>query len=220
TQIDEELTARENIRFFAEAYGVPKKKREERVNELLELVGLSDVANKKAKGFSGGMKKRLDTATALVHKPPLIFLDEPTTGFDPKSRNKLWNYIEKINERGRTVFLTTQYLEEAELCDRIAVIKDGEIIALGSPKELKERVGGHILEITINKPRERKKAAKILEKSGLDDLEIEVVNEIKDLGTDLLVELRDKDIEINGFNLHEPTLDDVFLALTGEITSN
>lgn len=229
TKIDEELTAKENIRFFAEAYGVPKKDREKRVNELLNLVELSNVANKKARGFSGGMKKRLDTATALVHEPPLIFLDEPTTGFDPKSRKKLWKYIKKINEQGRTVFLTTQYLEEAELCDRIAVIKEGEIIALGSPNDLKEKVGGHILEIKIDKSDEREKAIKILEKSSVrNDLEIEEIDknirishdEIKDIGTDLLVELKNADIEINGFNLHEPTLDDVFLELTGETTSD
>ncbi|OKY77722.1 MAG: ABC-type multidrug transport system, ATPase component CcmA [Candidatus Methanohalarchaeum thermophilum] len=229
TKIDEELTAKENIRYFCEAYGVPKEEREERVNELLELVELSDVANKRARGFSGGMKKRLDTATALVHEPPLIFLDEPTTGFDPKSRRKLWNYIKKINNEGRTIFLTTQYLEEAELCDRIAVIKDGEIIAIGSPSDLKERVGGHILEIKINKEEDKKAAEKIAKNTigSNSNLKVDLIDEgikiasdnIQDKGTELLVELKNSKIELKGFNLHEPTLDDVFLALTGETAS-
>lgn len=118
TSIDEELTARENIRFACEAYGVPRGDRAERIDELLDLVGLADVGNKRAEGFSGGMQKRLDVAMALVHQPPLVFLDEPTTGLDPKARIDLWEYFREINRQGTTVFLTTQYLEEADqLCD-------------------------------------------------------------------------------------------------------
>ncbi|MDY7081235.1 MAG: ATP-binding cassette domain-containing protein, partial [Halobacteria archaeon] len=129
TSVDRELTARENLRFACEAYGIPRGERAERIDELLELVGLSDVADKKAEEFSGGMKKRLDASMALVHQPPLVFLDEPTTGLDPKARNELWDYFERINDRGTTIFLTTQYLEEADhLCERLAVIRDGEIV--------------------------------------------------------------------------------------------
>ncbi|MEF8852853.1 MAG: ATP-binding cassette domain-containing protein [Haloarculaceae archaeon] len=112
TSVDLELTARENVRFAAQAYGVPRGERAERIDELLELVDLADVADKEADEFSGGMKKRLDVATALVHDPPLVFLDEPTTGLDPKARNRLWEYFQRINDEGTTLFLTTQYLEE------------------------------------------------------------------------------------------------------------
>jgi len=232
TSVDEELTARENIRFACEAYGVPCDKRDDRIEELLDLVGLSEAANKKAGDFSGGMKKRLDAATALVHEPPLLFLDEPTTGLDPKSRKKLWEYFEKINSEGRTIFLTTQYLEEADrLCNRISVIQDGEIIATDSPSGLKQRVGGPILEIELEEDGDIKdQAAEIARKADIfdDDLRIEVVEkginvaskQVRNKGTELLVKLRDSDIPISGFNLHEPTLDDVFLAITGEHVSD
>ncbi len=108
TSIDPELTAEENIRFACESYGVPRGERDERVSELLELVDLADVAEKRSEEFSGGMKKRLDAATALVHRPPLVFLDEPTTGLDPKARNRLWEYFRRINDRGTTIFGTSQ----------------------------------------------------------------------------------------------------------------
>lgn len=227
TRVDEELSARDNIRFACEAYGVPRDKREERIEELLDLVELSDVADKKADDFSGGMKKRLDVATALVHEPPLIFLDEPTTGLDVKSRQRLWKYFERINEQGRTFFLTTQYLDEADrLCDRIGVIQEGEIIAKDSPEGLKQRVGGHVLEISVSGDGEiRERAAEITRSADIfDDVQVEVTDDginvgsgqVQDRGTDLLIKLRDSDIPIKGFNLHEPTLDDVFLTLTGE----
>lgn len=232
TRIDEELTARENLRFFSEAYGVPRGEREERIERLLDLVELSDVADKKAGDFSGGMKKRLDAATALVHEPPLIFLDEPTTGLDPKSRKKLWNYFRRINSRGRTIFLTTQYLEEADqLCERVAVIQEGEIITIGSPEDLKRRVGGHVLEVEIDGDEGAKEeAADIARNRGIfeDDATVKVTEDgitvgsehARDRGTDLLVELRDSGFTITSFNLHEPTLDDVFLAITGERVSS
>ncbi|MFP4006336.1 MAG: ATP-binding cassette domain-containing protein [Candidatus Hadarchaeia archaeon] len=228
TRVDEELSARDNIQFACEAYGVPREKREERIKKLLELVELTDVADKKADDFSGGMKKRLDVATALVHEPPLIFLDEPTTGLDPKSRERLWKYFERINSEGRTIFLTTQYLEEADrLCDRIAVIQNGKIIATDSPGKLKQRVGGYVLEIRIEGVDEiKERAANIVREANIFDEGVNVditeeginvaSNQIQDKGTDLLVKLKNSDIPIIGFNLHEPTLDDVFLTITGE----
>ncbi|KXB01507.1 daunorubicin ABC transporter ATPase [candidate division MSBL1 archaeon SCGC-AAA259O05] len=230
TRVDEELTARENVRFACEAYGVPREERENRIEELLDLVELSEAADKKAGDFSGGMKKRLDVATTLVHEPPLIFLDEPTTGLDPKSRKKLWEYFERINSRGRTIFLTTQYLEEADqLCDRIAVIQNGEIIATDSPANLKQRVGGHILEIELADDGEIKdRAADIARNADIfEDVKVDVTGDginvgsdkIQDRGADLLVKLRDSDIPIKGFNLHQPTLDDIFLTITGERVS-
>jgi ABC-2 type transport system ATP-binding protein len=252
TSVDPEMTARENIRFSCEAYGVPRSKRAERIDELLDLADLADVADKEADEFSGGMKKRLDAATALVHQPPLVFLDEPTTGLDPKARNRLWDYFRRINAQGTTVFLTTQYLEEADqLCERLSVIADGEIVATGSPDELKRRVGGEILEIDLagadgvptsgsttgeatadqgadagdvaENPRER--AVAVARKADLfTDATVETTadgltvtaGDARAHGTDLLVALRDAGIGVTGFNIRAPTLDDVFLAITGE----
>ncbi|WP_128477000.1 ABC transporter ATP-binding protein [Halorussus pelagicus] len=227
TNIDPELTARENVRFACEAYGVPRSERGERIEELLELADLADVADKRADDFSGGMKKRLDAATALVHQPPLVFLDEPTTGLDPKARNRLWKYFQRINEQGTTIFLTTQYLEEADqLCDRIAVILDGEIVATGSPAELKRRVGGELLDIEIDGGEAaRERAAEVARSSGVfDSASVEVTDDgltvtarnARTNGTDLLVALRDEGLTVTGFNVRAPTLDDVFLAITGE----
>jgi ABC-2 type transport system ATP-binding protein len=226
TSVDEELTARENIRFACESYGVPRSERAERTDELLDLVDLADVADKRADDFSGGMKKRLDAATALVHEPPLVFLDEPTTGLDPKARNRLWDYFRTINDAGTTIFLTTQYLEEADqLCERIGVILDGEIVASGSPAELKQRVGGEILDVNLADG-DGQRAAEIARRVDLFEPEatVEVTDEgltvtsqhARERGTDLLVELRDAGVSVTGFNVRAPTLDDVFLAITGE----
>jgi len=249
TSVDPELTARENVQFACEAYGVPRGERTERIDELLDLADLADVAEKEADEFSGGMKKRLDAATALVHRPPLVFLDEPTTGLDPKARNRLWDYFRRINEQGTTVFLTTQYLEEADqLCDRLSVIADGEIVATGSPAELKRRVGGEILDIELAAaagaadedapdpderaadPRARaadpraRAAAVARETELFTDATVETTadgltvtaRDARAHGTDLLVALRDEGLGVTGFNIRAPTLDDVFLAITGE----
>ncbi|MFB6188676.1 MAG: ATP-binding cassette domain-containing protein [Halapricum sp.] len=228
TSVDLELTARENLRFACEAYGVPRSKRGERIDELLDLVDLADVAEKKADEFSGGMKKRLDAATALVHQPPLVFLDEPTTGLDPKARNRLWEYFERINDQGMTIFLTTQYLEEADqLCDRLSVILDGEIVAEGSPADLKQEVGGEILDVRIEDGADtRERAASVARDSEIfpDSPSVEVTDDglsittptARQHGTDLLVALRDEGITVTGFDIRAPTLDDVFLAITGE----
>jgi ABC-2 type transport system ATP-binding protein len=231
TSIDEELTARENIKFVCEAYGVPRGERTGRIEELLDLVDLAEVADKEASEFSGGMKKRLDVATALVHEPPLVFLDEPTTGLDPKARIRLWEYFRNINEQGTTVFLTTQYLEEAdELCERLSVIQDGEIVATDSPADLKSQVGGDVLDITLEdaSKEEREHARDVAHESGLfEDGTVETTDEgisvgsehARTAGTDLLVALRDADFTITGFDVRSPTLDDVFLAITGEPAS-
>jgi ABC-2 type transport system ATP-binding protein len=225
--VDVEMTARENLRFACESYGVPRGERAERIDELLELADLADVADKRAENFSGGMKKRLDAATALVHRPPLVFLDEPTTGLDPKARNRLWEYFRRINDQGTTVFLTTQYLEEADqLCDRIAVILDGSIVAEGSPTELKRRVGGEILDVDVEGDADdRDRAATVARESGLfTEATVETTADgvsitsehARERGTDLLVAYRDEGIAVSGFNVRAPTLDDVFLAITGE----
>jgi ABC-2 type transport system ATP-binding protein len=227
TSVDEELTARENIRFACESYGVPKGKRAERIDELLDLVDLADAADKKSEGFSGGMKKRLDAATALVHDPPLVFLDEPTTGLDPKARNRLWDYFRRINDRGTTIFLTTQYLEEADqLCDRLSVILDGEIVADGDPESLKREVGGEVLEVELEDGEDATDRAATIarEFEPFEDATVSrtetgisvTTPRARQYGTDLLVALRDAGLTVTGFNVHAPTLDDVFLAITGE----
>ena len=230
TSIDGELTARENLEFACRAYGVPRTDRAARIEELLELVELADVADKPAGDFSGGMKKRLDAATALVHDPPLVFLDEPTTGLDPTSRQKLWRYFESINARGQTVFLTTQYLAEAnELCDSLAVIQEGQIVASGTPAELKQAVGGQVLSVEIPDSELERAVSTLLRVEGLDrENAIEVTDDglsipasaVDGTPVDLLVALRDADVRIERFDLREPTLDDVFHAVTGEADLN
>lgn len=229
TSVDEGLTARENVRFAGEAYGVPPD--DDRIDDLLALADLADVADKSPRTFSGGMQKRLDVTTALVHNPPIVFLDEPTTGLDPQVRNRLWEYIRDINRQGTTVFLTTQYLAEAdELCDRIAVIKAGEIVATGTPAELKREVGDTVLDIELgddtDAPVERTKRA-VADLAAFDDdpsvqpteTGISIRSQhIESHALDLLVALRDAGLDITGFTVRSPTLDDVFLAITGEPT--
>ncbi|ELY99255.1 ABC transporter ATP-binding protein [Natrialba asiatica] len=231
TSVDEELTARENIQYACEIYGVPRSGRVERIDDLLALVDLADVADKQPSGFSGGMKKRLDVATALVHEPPLVFLDEPTTGLDPRARLCLWEHFREINEQGTTMFLTTQYLEEAdELCDRLSVIQNGQLIATDSPNALKSQVGGDILGITLEDPtaEQRAHAQRVVRESGLfeeDTIEptdegVAIASEhARREGTDLLVALREAGFTVTGFDVRSPTLDDVFLAITGETAS-
>ncbi|QIO23221.1 ATP-binding cassette domain-containing protein [Haloarcula sp. JP-L23] len=226
--VDEELTARENLRFACEAYGVPAAHRDDRIEDLLALADLADVADSPAEQFSGGMQKRLDAATALVHDPELVFLDEPTTGLDPKARNRLWDYFRRINEQGTTVFLTTQYLEEADsLCDRLSVIKDGELVEDGSPESLKRRVGGQVLRIDLDGDESAlADAASVTRKCDelTEEATVEVGSEslrvttqhANELGTELLVELRDAGHTVTGFDIEEATLDDVFLAIADE----
>jgi len=226
TSIDPELTARENVSFACQAYGVPRSERRDRIDELLDLVDLAEVADKRAEEFSGGMRKRLDAATALVHRPPLVFLDEPTTGLDPSARNRLWEYFRRINDQGTTIFLTTQYLEEADqLCDRIGVIDDGRIVASDSPAELKREVGGEILDVELaDGEAATERAATIARESDIfADASVSLTAdgiavtspEARSRGTDLLVALRDEGLTVTGFNVRAPTLDDVFLAITG-----
>jgi len=229
--VDTELTARENLQFACEAYGVDGEDRDARIDELLDLVDLADVADTPAGNFSGGMQKRLDAATALVHDPALVFLDEPTTGLDPKARNRLWDYFERINDAGTTIFLTTQYLEEADaLCDRLAVIRDGELVADDSPTALKRRVGGTRLTIDVEGGEQAtESAARVVRQSGLltDEATLDTTADglvvatsaPGDHGPDLLVALRDADVVVTGFDVEEATLDDVFLTIADEGTA-
>ncbi|WP_336326569.1 ATP-binding cassette domain-containing protein [Halovenus sp. HT40] len=228
TSIDLELTPHENLRIACEMYGVPSDERDERIETLLDLVDLQDVANKRAENFSGGMQKRLDTATVLVHRPPVVFLDEPTTGLDPEARLRVWEYFEKINDRGTTVFLTTQYLEEADqLCDRLAVLEDGQIIAAGTPDSLKAAVGTDTLTVTLERPtdRQKRRAIETIRTVGtLDGATVESspsglavhVADASGVAPEVFEALADTGVAISGFDIESPTLDDVFLSLTGD----
>ena len=149
--LDLTASAMENLHLIGVLYEMPKKEVDARIKELLKLLDLEKVANSWVKNYSGGMKKRLDLAVALINKPELIFLDEPTEGLDPVGRRKVWDYLKKINKEGTTIFLTTHYMQEADyLCDRIAIIDKGKIVITGSPEELKNKVGGSLDDVFIN----------------------------------------------------------------------
>jgi ABC-2 type transport system ATP-binding protein len=148
--IDVDLTGRENLVLQARLHGMSTRDAERRAGELLQLFALTDAADKRAGAFSGGMRRRLDLAQALVHQPPLVFLDEPTTGLDPQTRNALWNHLNELNAEGTTIFLTTQYMEEADrLCRRLSIIDHGKIVVSGSPTELKSSVGGEVVTLSL-----------------------------------------------------------------------
>src|SRR5437588_2827946 len=149
--LDPVQTGRELLELQCGLYGIGGRRARERAAELLELVGLTDAADRRTKTYSGGMKRRLDLASALVHAPTVLFLDEPTTGLDPASRLTVWDEVRKINAGGATVFLTTQYLEEADkLCDRLAIIDDGRIVAQGTPEQLKAQMGHDVVSVSLN----------------------------------------------------------------------
>jgi ABC-2 type transport system ATP-binding protein len=197
----------------------------ERVDELLKLVELTNVADKRVKNYSGGMKKRLDLATALVHKPKLLFLDEPTTGLDPQSRAAIWAYLEKLNkEEGTTMFLTTQYMEEADkLCKQLAIVDSGKIVVSGSPAELKQKVGTDSIKLLLeNCERDKKRAKEILETLDgatkvLDSEEYLVVysKNAGHLVADIVRAFDSMDIRLLSLSFASPTLDDIFLQQTG-----
>lgn len=227
TSIDLELTPRENLRIACEMYGVPRDERDNRIETLLNLVDLQDVADKRTETFSGGMQKRLDTATVLVHQPPVVFLDEPTTGLDPEARLRVWEYFEKINDIGTTVFLTTQYLEEADrLCDRLAVLEDGQIIAEGTPDSLKAAVGTDTLTVDLDHPtdHQQRRATEIVRSvKSLDGATVESTtsgiavhtSDARGAASSILNALTEKNVSVSAIDIESPTLDDVFLSLTG-----
>src|SRR6202035_1558268 len=165
--LDPFLTGAEHMRLQSALHGVPKREREARGSELLARVGLSEAADRKVGGYSGGMKRRLDLALALLHRPRLLFLDEPTTGLDPQSRAALWDEVRRLAGEGVTVFLTTQYLEEADvLADRVGIIDRGRIVAEGTPAELKGAIGRPSVEAIPQDPGERERLAAVLARFG------------------------------------------------------
>lgn len=220
--LDPLLTGREHLTFQAALYGLSRAETQKRGAELLARVGLEDAADRRAGAYSGGMKRRLDLALALLHRPRILFLDEPTTGLDPQSRKALWEEVERLARRdGVTVFLTTQYLEEADaLADRIAIIDGGKIISEGTPAQLKQEIGQPRLEITPVNPRHLPGLYRLFERFGTpinngdESAMVRLTNGADDIGRILGI-MANGGVEIAQMQLHHPTLDDVFLAKTG-----
>jgi len=224
--VDENLTARENLRLVGRLTHLPAGVIRERSGDLLRRFALSDAADRPVKTYSGGMRRRVDLAAALVHRPPVLFLDEPTTGLDPQGRNDLWRVIEELVADGATLLLTTQYLEEADrLADRIAVVDHGRVIASGTPAELKASLGTTVLEFTFRDDAGATAAAEVLAGTSpalsakpptRDGAKIELtVDEGARVVIDALRTLDGAGLEPAGLTLREPSLDDVFLSLTG-----
>ncbi len=224
--VDELLTGRENLVMMGRLYRLTKDSAHARAQELLEEFDLVKAAERPAKTYSGGMRRRLDLAVSLIATPPVIFLDEPTTGLDPRSRIAMWEIIEKLKQNGATILLTTQYLEEADqLADRIVVIDGGKVIAEGTAKELKAKVGKDRLELTFATTNEYKLAVKVLDKSvqESDEGEKTVTVVLKDTNADVrkvLDTLQKENLRFEAMAVHKPTLDDVFLSLTGKQTKD
>jgi ABC-2 type transport system ATP-binding protein len=225
--VDENLTGRENIELVGRLYHLPKAESKLRAHQLLERFDLLDAADRTVRTYSGGMRRRLDLGASLVGRPTVLFLDEPTTGLDPRSRIDLWKIIRELVAEGTTVLLTTQYLEEAdELADSVVVIDHGQVIAEGTPDELKARVGGDVIEVTVAQADQVRHAAElVVQASGGEATEVHIEAEIGKVtvrvkrGATVLadtVRLFDSaGIQIGDLALRKPTLDDVFLTLTG-----
>ncbi len=220
--VDENLTGAENLEMVGRLYHLPKGEPRRRAAELLERFDLSDAADRLVRTYSGGMRRRLDLAAALVARPPVLFLDEPTTGLDPRSRIDLWGTIEARVAEGTTVLLTTQYLDEADrLADRISVIDRGRVIAAGSSDELKDQVGGERLDVTLDAPSDAEAAIAALEpiaaeRPAISDGTLRVpLRERRGAIAEAVRRLDEAGVEIDDVALHRPTLDDVFLTLTG-----
>jgi ABC-2 type transport system ATP-binding protein len=223
--VDEILTGRENLHMFGRLFGLSADEARRRASELLERFELADAADRPARTYSGGMRRRLDLASSLLTRPRVLFLDEPTTGLDPRSRNEIWKAERELVREGTTLLLTTQYLEEADqLADQIAVIDHGRVIAQGTGNELKDRVGGQILELELTAAAQREQAASVLASIGCgdpepgdrpDQLTLPAPRGGLELIEDAASGLRKAGIGVSDLGLRRPTLDDVFLQLTG-----
>jgi ABC-2 type transport system ATP-binding protein len=220
--LDDFLTGTEHMDLQGGLHGLSKNERRTRGAELMERVGLSDAAGRKVGGYSGGMKRRLDLALALLHRPSVLFLDEPTTGLDPQSRSALWAEVERLSrEDGVTVFLTTQYLEEADvLADRVGIIDHGKLVAEGTPTALKAGIGKVSLEATPANPNDREKLAAALARFGEPaaaspkSVAVRLAAGAEQLA-DVVRALDADGIAVGDLQLHQPSLDDVFLQQTG-----
>lgn len=221
--VDETLSANENLMIFARLLGLSTAAARKKTTELLEEFGLTEAAKRPLSKFSGGMRRRLDLAASLIAQPPLIFLDEPTTGLDPRTRNQMWDTIRRLVATGSTVLLTTQYLDEADqLADRIAVIDHGKVIAEGTGAELKSSIGSATLQLELTKKDEDDKAVEVVQKVLKAKAHnprpgyIAAPMTDPDKITDLLIGLRENKIHLAQVSVQEPTLDEVFLTLTGK----
>ncbi|MHC1570280.1 MAG: ATP-binding cassette domain-containing protein [Methermicoccaceae archaeon] len=221
--LDDKLTGRENLEFHTMMYGLGRDERKKRVNEVLELVELSDKADILVENYSGGMKRRLEIARGLTHRPRVLFLDEPTLGLDTQTRRHIWEYIKELNEKSNvTIILTTHYMEEADfLCDRIAIIDHGKIITMGTPEELKDVIGGDVISMEVGTNMEGLK-------SRMERLEWIRAMSSHDGFLELTVEKGERRIpelvaiaqsvgaEVSSISMHEPSLEDVFIYFTGK----
>jgi ABC-2 type transport system ATP-binding protein len=220
--VDELLTGRENLIMMGRLYRLTKACANERATALLSDFDLNDATDRPVKTYSGGMRRRLDLAVSLIAEPPIIFLDEPTTGLDPRSRIAMWEIIRKLMSGGTTILLTTQYLEEADqLADKIIVIDDGRVIAEGTANDLKSKVGKDRLELLFANSKPYKSALEILGKEVIDNDEKQhsvtlIINDTNKDVKRILDVLSKNKVNIESLSVHKPTLDDVFLSLTGK----
>ncbi|WEG14938.1 ATP-binding cassette domain-containing protein [Pullulanibacillus sp. KACC 23026] len=222
--VDESLSATENLIVFSRLLGLSRKQARQKASDLLEEFGLTEAAKRPLKKFSGGMRRRLDLAASLIAQPPLIFLDEPTTGLDPRTRNQMWDTIRRLINMGSTVLLTTQYLQEAdELADRVAVIDHGQVVAEGTVDELKASVGTSSLHLKTLEEKDIPEARQTIER--ILNVQTSLTSEARkitasltnaEIVTDLLIALREKGIPLVELSVQKPTLDEVFLTITGD----
>ena len=220
--VDEMLTGVENLRLFGRLLGLGRRRARERADELLAAFSLTEAGGKRVSGYSGGMRRRLDLAVSLISRPPLIFLDEPTTGLDPRTREQMWDVIRSLVEGGSTILLTTQYLEEADrLAHRVGIIDTGRLIAEGTPNELKDRVGSSSLVLTPTTPEDQAATAAIIERvTGHAPAVVDQGTHLQtplseaSVATEVLVALRDADLSPRTVSVDRPSMDSVFMALT------
>ncbi len=222
--IDEFLTGRETLMMVARLYHVPKKEAKKRTEELLERLSLVDAADRPAKTYSGGMRRRLDLGASLVGKPDIIFMDEPTTGLDPRTRQELWEIIRELVDEGRTLLLTTQYLEEADaLCDYISIIDRGKVVQEGTANQLKASLGRDVVEVHVASV-DQEQAMSLMKTIAKSEPKVDEMTRSISIraakGTDTLLKVvavfGEAKVKIRDISVHRPSLDDVFLAVTGK----
>jgi ABC-2 type transport system ATP-binding protein len=220
TALYEELSAWTNMDFHAELFGIPRREKKARITRLLELVQLLDRKDSRVGTFSGGMKRRLALARALLHDPQLIYLDEPTLGVDVQARRAIWDYILSLRDQGKTVLITTNYLEEAQaLCERLAIIDHGKLIAVDTPEHLKQTYGGSVIEVETARP-VQKAVDEIRAMPGINNVaqegaRLKITTQGSDGSVAQIINALSQESEIRDISIREPNLDEIFLLLTG-----